>query len=263
MHRHHRAFSLIELLVVVAIIAALAALVLPSLNVVRDAARKARCSSNLRQVGMAITVYTQDHRGLLPYANGVTANHRGHEGGPLDFLLAASLGYDMAPDQVETSTTGNPLFTCPAGPYRTTKAVWGGIKRVWVDANGYPGVYDDRNSYEGSLYYRYENSAPVAQGGAGGRDLRITKFQGLARIPWQFCSNRGAPGAGGFAGLQGSSLHRRFDRPTLFLDGHMQVLTSERGRTGGGNYVHPDIQCLMVPPVTPWNPSGDRQFPEN
>ncbi len=258
-----RAFSLIELLVVVAIIAALAALILPSLGVVRDAARKASCSSNMRQVGMAITVYTQDHRGLLPYANGVTANHRGHEGGPLDYLLASSLGYDLAPDQVEMSSTGNRVFLCPAGPYRTTKVIWGGIKRVWVDASGKAGIYDDRNSYEGSLYYRYENSAPVAQGGVGGRDLRLSNLPAAARTPWLFCSNRGAPGTGGFPGLQGSSMHRRFARPTSFLDGHVQIMTSERACTGGGNYLHPDVQSLMVPPVTPWNPSGDRPFPEN
>ncbi len=256
------AFSLVELLVVVAIIAALAALVLPSLGTVRDAARKTRCASNLRQVGMAITAYTSDSRGLLPYANGVTSNHRGHEGGPLDFLLAGALGYDLAPDQEETSSTGNPVFLCPAGPYRTTKVIWGGIKKVWVDAAGMPGLYDDRNSYEGSMYYRYADSTPVAQGGPGGRDLRLSRFAQVARVPWQFCSNRGAPGDGGFPGLQGSSMHRRFARPTLFLDGRMQVLTSEQGCTGGGNFLHPDVQSLMVPPVTPWNPNGDRDYPE-
>jgi prepilin-type N-terminal cleavage/methylation domain-containing protein len=260
---HTRAFSLVELLVVVAIIAALAALLLPSLSLVRDAARTAQCSSNLRQVGLAITGYTQDNRGLLPYTNGVTSNHRGHEGGPLDFLLASSLGYDLAADQVQDSSTGNRVFICPAGPYRTTRVIWGGIKRVWVDAAGAPGLYDDRNSYEGSLYYRYEASAPLAEGGQGGHDLRLAAFPAAAHTPWQFCSNRGAPGAGGFAGLQGSSMHRHFARPTLYLDGHVQVLTSNRGRTGGGNGIDADVQCLMVPPVTTWNPSGDRQFPDH
>ncbi|MFP4028025.1 MAG: prepilin-type N-terminal cleavage/methylation domain-containing protein [Candidatus Brocadiia bacterium] len=59
-------FTLIELLVVIAIIAILAAMLMPALERAREAARKAVCSSNLRQSGLAAILYAQDHGGALP-----------------------------------------------------------------------------------------------------------------------------------------------------------------------------------------------------
>ncbi|MBN8525457.1 MAG: DUF1559 domain-containing protein [Planctomycetes bacterium] len=65
MRRAGRAFSLIELLVVVSIIAVLAALLLGSISIVREGARKTACGSNMRQLGMAILAYAADNDGLL------------------------------------------------------------------------------------------------------------------------------------------------------------------------------------------------------
>src|SRR6266705_1766193 len=68
--RYHRArgrgFTLIELLVVIAIIAIIAAILFPVFAQAREKARQAACASNLRQIGMAFAMYTEDYDERLP-----------------------------------------------------------------------------------------------------------------------------------------------------------------------------------------------------
>jgi len=61
-----RAFSLVELLVVLAVVGVLAAIVLPILASARAGVRRAVCVSNLRQLGLAFQLYTQDTNGFYP-----------------------------------------------------------------------------------------------------------------------------------------------------------------------------------------------------
>ena len=64
-HAGSAAFTLVEMLVVVGLIAALAALMLPALAKAREAANRAVCLSNLRQLTAAWIMYADEHRGLM------------------------------------------------------------------------------------------------------------------------------------------------------------------------------------------------------
>jgi len=107
-----KAFTLIELLVVIAIIAILAAILFPVFAKAREKARQTACTSNMKQLGLALIQYVQDYDETYPagylYSTGAPNNWPAGSGCSWSQQLwpyVKAKGAFVCPDDATTITT--------------------------------------------------------------------------------------------------------------------------------------------------------------
>lgn len=93
-------FTLIELLVTIGILSIVMALILPAVQSAREAARRVRCASNLRQIGLALQAYHATHN-LFPTPWGMP--NRGGEGRSIVLLKQFSIFTQLLPHLEESA----------------------------------------------------------------------------------------------------------------------------------------------------------------
>jgi prepilin-type N-terminal cleavage/methylation domain-containing protein len=128
-------FTLIELLVVIAIIAILAALLLPGLAKAKDESKRAKCLSNLHQIGITMAMYTGDNHDEFPFSGA------GWPQMPFVDLLHLYAPY------IPNNTNNGNFFLCPADAGL-------GWNIEWTLANGAgSGISTNQLLFPDSYYY--------------------------------------------------------------------------------------------------------------
>jgi len=192
----HRAFTLIELLVVIAIIALLMAILLPTLQRVRNQARAMVCQANLKQWGTTLALYTEDNQGRFP-AGGVgtdglwllrgvflsgddpnadpgALHHFGTRG-----IACCPMATKPSGDSTLSAVGGSSWF----GPRYRVELTQGSTFAAWEITSPAP-AFRGSYGYNQWLFTRFYGSLGMSPTlGAGQIDLDVLSLKGRAVIP--------------------------------------------------------------------------------
>ncbi len=145
-----KSFTLIELLVVIAIIAILAAMLLPALGKARDKAQGISCVNNMKQIGLSILMYANDHKSMP------TKSYFGNGGA---WWEADRYGWALAVA---------PYLTTPLNRATGQDEYWvvyaTGVKNLWCPADTY-----QANPYNANVPWHWLSSYSWAMNGPSSR----------------------------------------------------------------------------------------------
>ena len=228
------AFTLIELLVVIAVIALLAAILFPAFARARENARRSSCQSNLKQIGLGLFQYVQDHDGTFPTAFGGTGDSADPYGwaDAIQPYLKSTQIY-----QCPSEATGAPVTsTSPSTSTDETEnvSVNNSISSPTAIANGYSDYFANYNLMGRNQAQLNAESLTVLAGDGGAGTARYlcngasctNDGNSPATLPTVATFGMGEPAvinAGAQRHLEGGNW--------LFADGHVKWLRGQNDAT--------------------------------
>ncbi|HAI11703.1 MAG TPA: hypothetical protein DCM28_08360 [Phycisphaerales bacterium] len=228
-------FTLIELLVVISIVALLISILLPALGKAREAARVSQCTTNVRQIGMAMIMWGGNNKDYMP-SDPENRGRRSFENTGLEEVLtkAGLLGKCNRPEGwggANGRTVTGGVFLCPASPmFKTEDDAGNGGSRYAHRENPTSHSLDTVNTYSGLYSHWRTQYAPYLS-----NNLPVYNLGFFARpsgVPIQFCST--ARINGGSTTNGGATWHNKGPRPVAFLDGHAKAVGMDAYTTNSG-----------------------------